>query len=488
MDSYRLILGATTLDIGSYVRADMPPDFDWGGLFRSTITQNAWVDGGVLAFETNSPRKFHFNLRLASSGAFTGGLEGLEQLVRAMARGGAAIDVQPEGVATANAIRFDVIDGRLDPTYSIYVQRLARREETLELTVQPFGYLPTMILLASVASMAIPGRMTIPIASMIGDVPGLARLAIGPTIGTQFVGTWLPDTLVWSIGGNPSQLPVIPAASVIGPSGAVPAAVGATINANAFARSSQMFTAFLTAGTAVYQQLGRVVIPAAVEPAWRGRFRAYGMLRAWPSQAGPYLVSLDAVPDILGPGAALASSQPVATVVTDGTVVGSQHFQMVDLGEISLPPGASGLTVQPMLRLWGRAATTGSAPATVAVSLSELYLMPLELSGAGVLGRGLTSPTIGAASPIPGVLVLDSTTGAAVIAQATGDMGSAAPLTDARVWYRGVMPALNGSAQALDVLAGVRASGASGIIAANGPMFAAAAVSYRPRFTFLRGF
>jgi hypothetical protein len=487
MDSYRLTLNATTLDLGSYIRADLPPDFDWGGLFKQTLAQNAYTDGGILSFETNSPRQFKFNLRIASSGAFGGGLDGLEQLVRAMARPGAVIDLQPETVASANSIRFDVIDGRLDPAYAIYQQRLARREETLTLTVQPFGYMPTMILLASTASMGIPGRLLIPIGSMLGDVPGLARLTFNPTVASQFAGTWLPDTLAWSLGGNPSMPVVIPAGSMVGPTGAAPAAAGATLMGNAFARSSQMFTSFLVPSSPNYQQLARVTIPLAVEPAWRGRFRAYGMVQAWPSQSTPYLLSLDAVPDLMAPAAAMGSAQAVATVFTQASVVASQHFQMVDLGEISLPPGGSGMAVQPTLRLWARAATTGAPVATAAISLSELYLLPLDISGAGVLARGLTQPTIGAASSFDGVLVLDSTTGGAVVGLATTNIGSVVPLADARIWYRGVMPRLNGSAQALDVVGGVRASGASGIVAANGAMFASAAVSYRPTFTFLRG-
>src|SRR5438445_10620184 len=102
MDSYRIINGGTTLDIGSYVLADPGPDFDPGSLLKARFIENPYADGGQLVFEGSTTRTFKFPLRLASSGNFTGGLDGLEETLRELARPGAVIDVAPEGVSTAN--------------------------------------------------------------------------------------------------------------------------------------------------------------------------------------------------------------------------------------------------------------------------------------------------------------------------------------------------------------------------------------------------
>src|SRR5437870_1434147 len=123
MDSYRLTQGGTTLDLGSYVLADPGPDFDPAAVLAGKFTENPYADGGQLVYEDSTTRTFKFPLRIASSAAFTGGLEGLEQLLRALARPRAIIDLQPEGLAAGNSVRFDVLQGRVDPAYSVYMQR-----------------------------------------------------------------------------------------------------------------------------------------------------------------------------------------------------------------------------------------------------------------------------------------------------------------------------------------------------------------------------
>jgi hypothetical protein len=118
----------------------------------------------VLAFENVGVRKMEFPLRVASIGAPFNGAAGVQAWFRTLARPGATLDVQLDGVATADAIRFDVGAGRFELggwNTHLFTQ-LDRFEGTLKLDTQPLGYLPTTILLASAASIGGPCVLTIP--------------------------------------------------------------------------------------------------------------------------------------------------------------------------------------------------------------------------------------------------------------------------------------------------------------------------------------
>jgi hypothetical protein len=197
VDSY-LLQGpnGTVINLGSWIVADAGQlDFGARDLIKALYAENAAAEGGVLAFETANVRRMVFPVRLASSAFLpTGGLAGIESAVRLAARPGAVIDLMPEGVATGDAVRFDVLAGRYEESFDLRISRAGRRDGLVKLDVMPFGYLPTTILLASVASIGLPGVLAIPNASIFGDVPGLARVVIQPSSPTGFGGaTWLPD-------------------------------------------------------------------------------------------------------------------------------------------------------------------------------------------------------------------------------------------------------------------------------------------------------
>jgi hypothetical protein len=99
------------------------------------------------------PRRMSIPL-LVGSGAW-GSLTQVESLLRLCARPGGVVDIQPD--SEAQAVRFDVISGRWEEEYSTPENRALRRKGTLHLDCMPYGYLPTWILLASTASVALPG-------------------------------------------------------------------------------------------------------------------------------------------------------------------------------------------------------------------------------------------------------------------------------------------------------------------------------------------
>jgi hypothetical protein len=119
----------TALNIGSYVRADPGPDFGSKDLLKAFYSQNAISEGGVLGYEDVGVRSMSFPLLLPSSGVF-GGLTGLEGWIRQLARPGAVVDLLVDGVATADAVRFDVLTGRLEEEYSVHHNLVDRRTTT----------------------------------------------------------------------------------------------------------------------------------------------------------------------------------------------------------------------------------------------------------------------------------------------------------------------------------------------------------------------
>ena len=485
MDSYRLTLGGTTLDIGSYVLPEPGPDFDPGAVLKAKFTENPFSDGGKLAFEDSTTRTFKFTLRLASSGTF-GGLDALHQLLRSLARPGAVIDVAPEDTATANTPRFDVLAGRVDETYSIYKQRADRREVTLELQVSPFGYLPTQIILASAASVGLPGRLAIPAGSVIGDVPGLAELLVNPTTGptTFSPGSWYTDLVGWSIAGRASHQAFWQAASlaltfggtiasVIGDF-AAPASQAVAINNSAALNGAGAFTHF------VY-----VPFVTGSGPFLEGRHRVFVWAKLTPSQNSGYQFYADLT---YNRNAALASAQPVASLapaVASGApgawgAQPSSGYTLLDLGMVEPDPQASAFPgATQYLRIWSM--TPSHMVATQTLSIGGIYLLPQDGPG-GVLPRGLAYPTITSPLFFP-ALDLDARSGR------TMSLLASTPLSEQGGHYRGGMPFVGPSTVGLDLLAGHRAvaSGATSPVVFGSRSYAQVSVTYRPRFAFVRG-
>lgn len=452
MDNYILTgPNGSQFNVGSYVLPDPGPDFGAKDLLKAEYTETPLAEGGVLESEAVGVRHMIFPVRLASSASFPGGLPGVEAFLASIAKPGAYVDLMPNGVATADAVRFDVLGGRYEEDYSIPQQRVVRREGVLSLDVQPYGYWPTEMILASVASIGLPGRLAITGASIVGDVPAAARLTVQPTCPTSYpLGTWVPDMLVWSFGARASMVPFIPAASI-------GSAIAGALVGNAFSPGSQALNLFPSPTQNTWAQIALATVASALEPAYRGCFRAFAWAQLSPSQPMPFQLSLDVVP-ALNPGAALASAQSIATlapIVRGASIAAaSPAFHLLDLGEISLPPVASGLQQNLLLRLWANPGGTSIGVATPQIALGGLYLLP-KSGDHGVLARGLAVPMF--ATPSAGRFAADYVAQRAYVGAAPTDLSIQLPLTPAP-FYRGCLPRVTPSMTAIDLMTGARRS------------------------------
>lgn len=481
-DSYwlRSPLGSF-IDLASYIDLERGgPDFGAAGLQQAAFNETPAVDGGVLSYESAGVRRMGFPLVLPS---------GPGALIRQLARPGAVLDLRLDGVATAEAVRFDLLSGQLEPAYDYRIWNQADRARSdLLLQTQPFGYWPTEILLASAASVGLPGVLAVPGASVIGDVPGLARIVIQPTSPTNYpVGTWVADMVAWSLGGAPSFVSFIPAASISGASVTAPTLIG-----DLRAPGSQAIEFSSVAGVGVFRNIAYATIGQAVEPAYRGGFRAYAYIRALPSWAGPLQIGLDVAPNR---SVAFASAGIVATVPNLGATVESASaiFHLVDLGIVTIPQIGSGISNNHILRLWSAASgiTTASAPIA---RLGGFALMPIQAGG--VVARGIAQPSTFAVdqwvasgiAPTVGRVTLDAIRGDAYAANPVVDLASQIPL--AAIIHNGRLPEVGATTNRIDILAAARktqASGATYALMRTAEHSAAVSVVYRPRFTFTKG-
>jgi hypothetical protein len=460
------------------------PDFG-DGFMSANYTSNPAADGGQLAYESIGVRTMRFPIMVASSSG--NDLLDSEQLLRMAARPGAFIDIKLDGVPTVNAIRFDVLTGRYKPDYKYREQAISVRQGTLELDVQPFGYLPTTILLASAASVGLPGKLDLDTSKLIGDVPGLGNLQISMPNppGTNYpAGTWRTDFMAWSLGARPSfqafwsgasvQAQDIPLGSVVG---------------DKFAPASQAMQLVPSQNLAAWKYPLFLDIPQAFEPAYRGLHRLYVWARLGPSQALPWYLSADVSAFTKQ---ALASAAPIATLAPDVAsgspgAYGAQPspaFTLLDLGVIAIPAHGSGALVNAQrIRIWISPATSNVGVASTTFTFGGLYLQPLE--SAGQILRGIVVPTIGATNGFETPAVRVNAIRQEVV---TDSVGIGANLL---ANYRGGFPIVGASALRLDLLVSERPIGAN----ATGPLVRSFAetnsgsvsITYRPRFAFVRG-
>lgn len=482
-DFYNLTApNGSTFPLGSYLLKDPGPDFDSGGMFRSQFTENPYAEGGALSLETSGIRHFKFPLRLASHSTY-GGIPQALAWLRQCAVPGAVIDLQPHYVASADVIRFDVVDGRVDFNYDVDLARYARMDATLDLGVQPFGYWPTWITLASAASVGLTGG-AIALSAPIGDVPGFGEITIQPTTPSQYAGgSWMPDFIAWSMSARPSFVAFWPAASL----GLHASTSAASRAGDIYAPGSQALSVNASYFTQGWWPFAVATIPAALEPAYRGHFRVFGYF-ACASQDGGYPVLVDAMPALGEPAmGSYNSGASFAPPVASGTPGGfgaqpSPAYQIVDMGEISLPPVASGETQDVRLRVWAGSGLGNAAH----FKLGGLYLLPLDGPN-GILPRGLGQPS--AFNPQrTEKLFLQAWEKQAFIGAGTGGAAMQLPLAEAYTHYRGALPMAGASAVQLDLLLGERKSStvATQPVIRGGPTFAAVSVRYRPRFAFLK--
>ena len=483
-DSYVLRFAGTSVEIATFTRAE-GVDFGTRDLLRFQHIE-APFDLVSLQQKSAGVRKMAFPLIFrASAPGLNLGLEDAEALLRKLAQPGATIDLKPQGATTAT--RFNILSGRYEVDYNVHHNREGFRLATLRLDTEPFGYWPTIITLASVASMALPGNITWA-GSVIGDAPGLARVIFQPTVASSIAaGSWMHDFIAWSVHSRASYLGLIQAASL-------GLFAGASLLNDGFAPASQAVRYAASQNQADWFQLTAYQLASALEPALRGRHRAFAWMRVEPSQALPWYVAIDTVPQI-NPSAALASAQPVATIapaVASGTpgAFGAQPspaYTLVDLGEIALPATASGIGGDQRIRLWAAPATSNVGVASPVLLVGALGLLPIDGDAHGVLPRGLAYPSI--LTPSAGKLIVDATNRQVTINDRALDMGTANPALNGWQHYRGVLPyiATGGRLDAIGATRKTAASGATMPPVHNAPAWTSVSVQYMPRFQFLKG-
>jgi len=452
----------TQVEFASY---SGPPDFGQKDLLKAALVETPFTEG-ALSHELTGPRKMSFPLILRGSQSISNlGLYDQEALFRELARPGALLDLKPQGATTA--VRFDVLSGRYEFDYGVHLNREGIRLGTLELETLPFGYWPTEILLASVASVALPGALTWA-GSLIGDAPALFKIVIQPTVASSVpAGTWLADALAYSLTRTASHIAHFRAASLsalLSP---------ATLVGEAVAVSSQVLNLYLSPTQGGWTAIAAYDLASALEPAHRGHYRAFGWFKlGGPPQKLPWYVSLDAVP-LANPAAAFASAAEVATVppaLSAGPVYyGAEPtpgYALLDLGALTLPAFASGYGGGQRLRLWVSPATPNIGVGSPIFGFAGLYLLPEPVA---VLPRGLAQPTL--ISPSAGRLTHDAVTRLAVISDTSLNLATANPLANALAHLRGAFPQA-GSAIRLDLLGAARRSflpNYANIVGSDGP-------------------
>jgi hypothetical protein len=512
-------VAGSQLQLGTYLMWDPGADYGAKGLIQSLESSNALRDGGAFAYRNVGPRKMAFPLLLRDVPGQT--MLQTESLLRTWTTAGAAVAVQPETVPSGQAVFFDVIDGRWEPDYDGFLNRAGRRKGTLYLDTQPWGYWPTEMLLASAASIGYMGRLAVNGASVIGDVPPLARIQIIPSSASTFLTSAIGgggsqvglDMVAISLGAQPSFAAFIPPASFfpqrIGFS-ASPGGVGTgVLSADQFAPASQGIfwsaTAAIAGGAPGWNLAAYAQIPSALEPAYRGRFRAFAFLKFAPAAAAT--VTFSAILDAERSGfpssmAALASGNQLATLggasnIVNSFFVASNAYHTLDMGEITLPAGGgSGLQEAMRLRLWLNATTATAYAATV--GFGGLYLLPVDGAG-GVLTRGGVVPTL-SGNPIVGLATQAGFEWNTRFGEETYFVNTQPGLAavgaqpqvyaDARAFYRGVAPRVGATTNQLTFLTSDRIANNFAVTqqAYQGSVeYSKVSVSYRPTFQFLYG-
>lgn len=401
MDSYVLYSpgGASPVNLGSWIRADPGPDFDPAAVMRSSYDEGPG-EGGIISTRRSGVRRFRFPLIVGSDAAL-GGLVGAERYLRELSRPGAFIDLQPESVASADAIRFDVIAGRWQPEYNLRHNAIAKRLGTLELDVQPYGYLPTWITLASWTSATVWSQ-AIALGSLPGDAPGQWQLQMMASIAGASVpggGSWYPDYLAFGIARGGS-LPAFGNATAA----SAPYSLTGTYNnadGNALFAATTLMAYWINLATTSFQPAFRWGAALGNHP-YIGEHRLLAYMKLTPSQALPFQVTADVL-DFELTGEPLASAAPVATLapgVASGTPGGwgaqpSSAYVMLDLGVVKFPQhGSTTLGLQsPIVRIWVAPATTNTGIATSTIHFTGLSLIPLGAVH-GIMPMGVMRPSI----------------------------------------------------------------------------------------------
>lgn len=415
-----------------------------------------------------------------------------ESLLRLLGAPGGYIDIQPEGVASAESVRFDIIHGRWEPDYSVYHNRIGVRQGFLNLDVQPYGYWPTTIVIATAAALMSHQTLAIAGASIIGDAPVPLSVLFTPTDnGSYYVSQssslWYPDFLAWSVAGKPSFLPFLAGGSFNNIDQAGTPNIGTWSPGRPDMKS-------WTATTADFKALGGYLIPSGLEPAYRGRFRAFVLANVNASVGNARYLTVDAVRET---NAGMASSQPIASVApgvaSTGGVIGaygampSNAMQILDAGELTLPPNGSGIQQNYTIRIWDGAAS--GVTVSQRLDIAGVYLLPIDQRSGGVLPRGLVWPSMMVRPNGTLHRVWPQFDAVANTMPAWDSFAPTGAYGDVRALFRGQLAYGGATTTMLTMLIGGRqgATGATAPVVFSSPFSAGVVVGYRPTFQFLRG-
>lgn len=506
------------IDLLPWRMTNEPWELGAAGVKTRTYAEGPGIIGGIQTSEQSGVRLWSFPLMLASNGTYSG-LQGLERAIRIAAQPGGWLEYRtalPGAIgASSPVMRVDLLGGELVPQWNERVHQVARGRAQLLLETAPIAYpASSPFLLRTVASVQLPGTLTVDGASVLGEHGGYLRLTIRPRVATTWpVGSWVPDALGFVCWREQGNVGAEQGDHLLlgGNDGGFASGIGGTQMANPMAIPGQNFLASVYCQRAYLPSWGQWrqvrVNPRSQANGFRttdygfssGRNRLFGYFRLGPSQGMPWQLIADTAPYGAENIAPLASAQPVATLAPavasgDPGAWGAQAspaFTVLDFGEITLPAlGASGFkgSLQTWIRFW---AYTPSSVATSELDFGGLLLLPADKSS--LIVRGVHAPTTTMGSQYAGYW--DGRPQAQLawaVAPLASNLASIVPVADRVGELRGGFPMMPAVAQSgenirFQVWGADRkaASGAGEILVHANLKWAEVRVEYQPDFVFL---
>lgn len=424
--------GASPINLGSFLQAAGPYDIGDTNLYSPLLAQGAQYAGRGYGVKANL-REWTLPLLLPSNSAW-GGLRQLETMIRSHLSRRSYLDFQTFGVASAEAVRFDVEAGYLAVDHDVRISELARQKTLLKLWTQPYGYWPTLIQIFSAGAGSqihgnVPWTTFIPAASIIGDgvIPFVVKFQTNllPTVASVANQSRVQNRVLYSIHsyasvpsffnslqGNPSwsylgnlvSVP-LPLASVANPS------FGPVIGAQASTWVNYVSGSNLAAGfgnvspTAMYPVAAVYLASTAGSTnSYLGRFRMFGFARALGASSFGWLLSgqlgVEGEANLAMPTARQQMTYATLPHPSVGNLfaAGGSAWSVLDFGEVQWPPAgtpsaalAGGVT--PVAIIWGRPLASVASWGTVAsfgpsqgIEIAGVSLVPVASNGAfGIL-------------------------------------------------------------------------------------------------------
>ncbi len=365
------VLKVNGRDLSTFLRLQPDEGFEAAGVDYLTPQFGgapALAEGGVFVADATTNKEWTAPLWLHSPT----GAAGVDELVEGVnldlfTRGPAAVEYRPEG-ATQSTF-FDLERGRLDPHYSHHHHRKGWMKADLKLWTKPYGHTGTMRTVVPSAVSPNGAPVVTDITGLAGDVPALGNMYLAP----QSAPVASYGFFMYGLSALPGFDPVISAS-------AMQSSISgqATTQGNSQALASQMF--MLRAQPSMN---GSAMISFQLSPsAFAGRHRMFAMLgHAFANgvSGGGSGVRVWLETGFVIGGHAVATNVPTALI----TLTSPSRFQMVDLGQVTVPSQVPGAQPQPDYRfsmLFAHAYPTYSS--TYPIRCGGIVLLPLDHSAA----------------------------------------------------------------------------------------------------------